>query len=72
MAGIYFQTVKVICCFYVVTYVICVYQVFNMESEYNTKNRQRMLPMDDRTQWEDVFGVGNVYAVSTGRVRCTE
>jgi len=43
-----------------------------MESEYNTKNRQRMLPMDDRTQWEDVFGVGKVYAVSTGRVRCTE
>lgn len=41
-----------------------------MESEYNTKNRQRMLPLDDvdRPQWEDVFGVGKVFAVSTGRV----
>jgi len=43
-------------------------QVFNMESEYNMKNRQRMLPVDDRPLWEDVFGVGKVYAVSTGRV----
>jgi len=40
-----------------------------MESEYNTKNRQRMLPLDERTPWDDVFGVGKVYAVSTGRVR---
>jgi len=43
-------------------------QVLNMESEYNAKNRQRLLPMDDRPPWEDVFGAGKVYAVSTGRV----
>jgi len=39
-----------------------------MESEYNTKNRQRTLPLDDRPPWEEVFGIGKVYAVSTGRV----
>jgi len=50
------------------TNIVIVYQVFNMESEYNMKNRQRMLPMDDRTQWEEVFGAGKVYGVSTGRV----
>jgi len=43
-----------------------------MESEYNTKNRQRLLPLDDRPQWEEVFGLGKVYAVSTGRVCCIE
>jgi len=52
--------------------VVVIYQVFNMESEYNAKNRQRLLPMDDRPQWEDVFGVGKVYAVSTGRVCCVK
>jgi len=26
-----------------------------------------MLPMDDRPQWDEIFGAGKVYAVSTGR-----
>lgn len=39
-----------------------------MESEYNSKNRQRSLPMDDRPAWDEIFGAGKVYAVSTGRV----
>jgi len=42
-----------------------------MESEYNTKNRQRVASMDDKQHWEDVFGSGKQYAISSLRV-CTE
>jgi len=57
----------------VILFLMCIdniFKVFNMESEYNSKNRQRMLPVDDRPQWDEIFGAGKVYAVSTGRVCC--
>lgn len=39
-----------------------------MESEYNIKNRQRMVSMEDRQHWDDVFGTGKLYALSSLRV----
>jgi hypothetical protein len=39
-----------------------------MESEYNVKNRQRIVSVEDRQHWDDVFGPGKLYAVSSLRV----
>ena len=35
--------------------------MFNPETEYHTKNKLRQL---DRRYWDDVFGAGQLYAVS--------